>query len=90
MPNLPTLSPTQAQVDRIIAAYARGGSQADAIANYKEWLRRQIVKYVQDEEMRLFRVQQMDDLALKEKEITDAMPAPPPPPPPPPEIPVGP
>lgn len=44
MPDLPTLTVTQEQADRMIAAYG-------SVANYRAWLKQKIVAFVLDYEM---------------------------------------
>ncbi|HWT39679.1 MAG TPA: hypothetical protein VN081_00135 [Dongiaceae bacterium] len=39
MPTLPTFTVTQAQADRLLAAYG-------SVDNYKAWLKEQIIEYV--------------------------------------------
>lgn len=39
MPTLPTLDVTQAQADRMMAAYG-------SVAGYRQWLKQQIIEYV--------------------------------------------
>lgn len=43
MPTLPTLTVTQAQADRLLAAFG-------SVANYKEWLKQNLIQYVIDYE----------------------------------------
>jgi hypothetical protein len=43
MPNLPTLTVTQAQADRLLAAFG-------SAANYKAWLRETVILYVTQKE----------------------------------------
>lgn len=51
MPTLPTVTVTQAQADRIVGAF--GADQAEAVANYKVWLTRQVRDYVLDHTRRV-------------------------------------
>jgi len=47
MPTLPTLTVTQAQADRMLAAYGvPGETQAQTIDRYKAWLTKQITDFV--------------------------------------------
>jgi hypothetical protein len=49
MPDLPTLTVTQAQADRMLAAWG-------SASNYKEWLKNQVIAYVvakEDQELAL-------------------------------------
>ncbi len=80
MPNLPTINVPQDQLDRIIAAYAMGGTQAEAVARYKEWLRIEIRRYVTAEELTQMRAQHQLAEAQKEAEVGDALLPPTPPP----------
>jgi hypothetical protein len=51
MPDLPTLTVTQEQANRMIAAFGPpGGTTEQAIANYKEWLKEAIIEYVIEKE----------------------------------------
>lgn len=82
MPTLPTLTVTQSQADRMLAAYAPypGATQAETIDAYKEWLRAQIVRYVSDTEV--LQVRQTVAALERDKatEVANALPKPPPPP----------
>jgi uncharacterized protein (DUF1499 family) len=49
MPTLPTLSPTQTQFDRIVAAFP-GSTLADKQANYLAWLTNNLIDFVRDVE----------------------------------------
>jgi hypothetical protein len=81
MPNLPTLTVSQEQADRIMAAFAPGGTQAEAVARYKKWLRIEVLKYVQAEEALRMRAEFMAASAAHEQEILDSFPDPDAPPP---------
>lgn len=50
MPDLPTLTVTQAQADRMLAAYG-------SVANYRQWLKEQIIEHVTIIEMANLRAQ---------------------------------
>jgi len=76
MPNLPTLTVPQAMADRIIAAFGPGMTQAEAAARYKEWLRIEVTRYVQEAEMSVVRRDHQIEQAAKEQEILAAMPQP--------------
>ena len=45
MPDLPTISPTQAQFDRIVAAFP-GATNAEKVAAYKSWLTNRLIDHV--------------------------------------------
>jgi hypothetical protein len=81
MPNLPTLNVSQEQADRIMAAFAPGGTQAEAVARYKKWLRFSVIKYVQAEESLKMRAENRAAEEAHEREILDAFPDPDAPPP---------
>lgn len=55
MPQLPTLTVTDAQAARITAAYG-------STANYKVWLRRQLIAFVFDYEARQIQAQATADI----------------------------
>lgn len=80
MPDLPTINVTQAQADRMLAAFG-------SVPKYKEWLRQQIVNHVLSVEVQ--GVQQEVEVAqrAKRQEVIDALPKPPPPPAEPPPVP---
>lgn len=46
MPDLPTLTVTAAQAQRLIQVFAPGGTQAQAAENYKRWLKRTLMRMV--------------------------------------------
>lgn len=54
MPDLPTLTVTQEQADRMLAAFG-------TVANYRTWLRNNIVSYVQAKELNALRIQHEKD-----------------------------
>lgn len=76
MPNLPTISVTQNQADRIIAAFGAGGTQAEAVARYKEWLRIQVNQYTQETELLQMRRQHQQEEMEKMQEIQGSLPQP--------------
>jgi hypothetical protein len=93
MPDLPTITVNQAQTQRLLAAFAGpNGTQAEAVANYKEWLKQSLLQHVVDHERRLLEEQQrleMDEVDTQvRQELTDISPPPlDPAAPPPPDIP---
>lgn len=54
MPNLPTVSVTQAQADRVLVAF--GGTLELAVPAYKDWLVKTVRAYVLDEARRSLEV----------------------------------
>jgi len=74
MPNLPTLTMSQAQVDRIIAAFGAGGTQQEAAARYKEWLRRNVIAYTEEAELMTLRREHQLAEQQKRQEIAGSMP----------------
>ena len=70
MPNLPTISVTQVQADRMLAAFG-------SVAEYKEWLRQQIILKVVDFEVAQVRVSVTQQEIDKKAEVLAAMPSPP-------------
>lgn len=76
MPNLPTITVSQAQADRIIAAFGAGGTQAEAVARYKEWLRRQVNEFTKQTELLTLRREHQLAENQKLAEIQDSLPQP--------------
>jgi hypothetical protein len=56
MPTLPTLDVTQPQADRIIAAF--GATQAEAVANYRVWLKASVIDEVLSRERQALLISQ--------------------------------
>lgn len=50
MPDLPTITVTQVQADRMIAAFADIDKSKTAVENYRAWLKRQIIAFVISQE----------------------------------------
>ena len=64
MVQLPTLDVSQAQVDRLLAVFAGpNGTQAEAVANYRAWLKDSLVNYVLQQEQLKMRIAQ--DIELR-------------------------
>lgn len=63
---LPTIEVTQAQADRVLAAYG-------SVANYRAWLRRGVVDYVVQFEMEAFRASQQQAGIDKQAQIQSEM-----------------
>lgn len=79
MPTLPTLTVTQAQADRMIAAYGDpGDTTAQAVEKYKAWLTESIVDYVLRAEARDLHEQHNAALRDALATLRDSLPAPPP------------
>jgi len=76
MPALPTLTVPQAMADRIIAAFGPNMTQAEAVARYKEWLRRNVVTYVEEAELNQLRMGHQLEENQKRQEIAGSMPQP--------------
>jgi hypothetical protein len=68
MPDLPTLTVTTAQANRMLAAFG-------SAANYREWLRARIVDEVKRVETRSILVQADADQRAKAAEIDAALPS---------------
>lgn len=62
MPTLPTLTVTQAQLDRLVAVFGDAPS-------YKEWLRTELVKYVTEKEAEAIRAQAQADIEAKRGQV---------------------
>lgn len=62
MPNLPTLTVTQAQLDRLIAVFG------DA-TQYKAWLRTQLVRAVLEHEAEQIREKAQQDVETRRAEV---------------------
>jgi len=76
MPALPTLTVPQAMADRIIAAFGPNMTQQEAVARYKEWLRRNVVAYVEEAELGQLRMGHQIEENQKRMEIAGSMPQP--------------
>ena len=76
MPQLPTLTVPQAVADRIIAAFGPNMTQQEAVARYKEWLRRNVNAYVEEAELNELRVKHQREEQQKRQEIAGSMPQP--------------
>jgi hypothetical protein len=82
MTTLPTLTVTQDQADRMLAAFAphANATAAETVAAYKEWLRVQIVNRVIDFEVSQVQASVTEAEVAKKAEVVGALPGPPPPP----------
>lgn len=80
MPDLPTLTVTQVQMNRMLAAYAPapGATQAETAAAYKEWLRARIVDFVLRFELGSLRSTNFAEELALEADVKAVLPAPPP------------
>jgi hypothetical protein len=87
MPDLPTITVSQTQADKIMSAYAPGGTQAQAVTAYKEWLRREVSAYVKRNELAQLRLQHKEAEEQAARDLDAALLPPPPDPPSPPLIP---
>lgn len=67
MPNLPTISVTQAQADRILAVFGD-------VTAYKEWLLQSLIGYVQQSELSKLRETQQQDFDKKRAEVRSSLP----------------
>jgi len=76
MPQLPTLTVPQAVADRIIAAFGPNMTQQEAVARYKEWLRRNVNAYVEEAELNELRAGHQREEQQKRQEIAGSMPQP--------------
>ena len=76
MPQLPTLTVPQAVADRIIAAFGPNMTQQEAVARYKEWLRRNVNAYVEEAELNELRAGHQREEQQKRQEIAGVMPQP--------------
>jgi len=76
MPALPTLTVSQAVADRIIAAFGPNMTQAEAVARYKEWLRRNVNAYVEEAELNQLRMGHQLEESQKRQEIAGSLPPP--------------
>lgn len=66
MPDLPTLTVTQAQADRMLAAYG-------SAAGYRQWLKTAIINYVTVTEMANLRAQHQQAERDIEASVNDAL-----------------
>lgn len=66
MPDLPTLTVTDAQANRMLAAYG-------SVANYKLWLREKIIEHVLNEEEKQLAQQFSEDIQNKRDEVNNAL-----------------
>lgn len=62
MPDLPTLTVTQAQADRIVAAFG-------SVANYRTWLKEAVRDRVRNVEVEKIRAQSEADMKAKSDEV---------------------
>ena len=77
MPTLPTFDVTQAQSDRMMAAFSQpGDTQAQTVARYKEWLRGEIVFYVQQVELAKVKAQNKISETNVVNDVATALPPP--------------
>ena len=76
MPQLPTLTVPQAVADLIIAAFGPNMTQQEAVARYKEWLRRNVNAYVEEAELNELRAGHQREEQQKRQEIAGVMPQP--------------
>lgn len=63
MPALPTISPTQPQFDRIVAAFP-GDTNAKKVESYKAWLTNHLIDHVQ-----LFEARKIEEKAQADKTV---------------------
>jgi hypothetical protein len=66
MPDLPTITVTQAQADRMLAAYG-------SVANYRLWLKTTIIQYVTTTEMANLKAQHQQDERDIAASVNDAL-----------------
>jgi hypothetical protein len=73
MPALPTISPPQAQFDRIVAAFP-GVDNATKIENYKAWLTNHLIDFVEMQESRKLQDAAQADMTTKLQTLRQSLP----------------